>query len=221
MKIYIASAALDDIRWAVENGLGDGVLTTPAMLHAASPVSNARTQLEDIVRATTLPIVASVGAVNSADIYRDGKELARISDQIIVHVPLVEDAVHGMHRLNAEGIRVAASLVFSAAQALLAAKAGATIVSAQLDQLDANGQDGVNVVTEIRAVFDQHAVECDVLGMYPRNASQFTGCALAGVDAVALAPDGVRALMLHPLTDRGLDQMLTDLSRRPRSAATV
>lgn len=216
MKIFLATADLTEIRWAVDHGLTDGVLTTPRLLSAADPTGDGRDVLTEICRAVALPVWAAVGAVNAADIYRDGRELARISDQIVVQIPFVEDATSAMRRLAIEGARVAATLVFNATQALLASKAGASAVSAQVDQLDAQGQDSVGVIREVRALFDRHAVECDVLAFQPRNAAHFAACALAGADSIAVAADTLRSLLLHPLTDRGLDQFLSELSKRPK-----
>ena len=218
MKIFLATARLDEVRWSADHGLIDGVWTAPALLSAEGP-GDGRELLAEICRTVSLPVAASVGAVNAVDIQREGRELARISDQIVVQIPFVEDAVVAMRRLAADGIRVAATLVFNAAQALLAAKAGASMVGVQLDQLDAQGSEGTEAIREIRSVFDAISTECDVLAALPRNASQFTGCALAGADGLAISNPVLRALMVHPLTDRGLDQLLQDLSRRPKARA--
>ena len=217
MRIFIASAKLDDIRWAHAHGLVDGVLTTPSLLTAQVHPAGANDLLADICRVAAFPVAITVGAVNANDIYRDARELAKLSDSVIVQIPFVEDAIEAMRRLNADGIRVAATLVFNAAQAILAAKAGAGMVCVHIDQLDGQGQDGVGAIAEIHQVFEMHGVECDVLAAHPRNAAQFTGCSLAGADAIAVSSDVLRALLLHPLTDRGLDQFLTDLSRTHRS----
>jgi transaldolase len=158
-----------------------------------------------------------VGAVNGSDVYRDARELAKLSDSIIVQIPFVEDAIEAIRRLSSEGVRVTATLVFNAAQAVLAAKAGAGTVCVHIDQIDAQGQDGVETIAGIHRVFQMHGVECDVLAAMPRNAAQFTSCALAGADAIAVSPEALRALLLHPLTDRGIDQFLTDLSRTHRT----
>ena len=216
MRIFLATANLDDIKWAQSHGLVDGVLTTPASLAAEVHPSEAREHLAEICRTVSVPVAAAVGAINSADIYRDARELAKLSEGIIVQVPFIEDAVGAVKRLRAEGVRVASTLVFNAAQAILAAKVGASSVCVHLDQLDAQGQDGVTAIGEIHRVFVLHGVECDVLAVMPRNAAQFSGCALAGADVIAIAPAVLRALLLHPLTDRGLDQLLTDLSRTHR-----
>lgn len=220
MRIFIATAKLDDIRWASGHGLVDGVLTTPSLLTAEVHPAGVGELLADICRSVALPVAVTVGAVHSIDIYRDARELAKLGEGVIVQIPFVEDAVIAMKKLHAEGIRVAATLVFNAAQALLAAKAGASSVCVHLDQLDAQGHDGVDTIADMHQLFSMHGVECDVLAALPRNAAQFTGCALAGADAIAVAPDVLRALLLHPLTDRGLDRFLTDLSRTHRTRVT-
>ena len=220
MRIFIATAKLDDIRWAHSHGLVDGVLTTPSLLTAQVHPAGANELLADICRVATFPVAITVGAVNAADIYRDARELAKLSDSVIVQIPFVEDAIEAMRRLTTDGIRVAATLVYNAAQAVLAAKAGAGMVCVHVDQIDAQGQDGVDTIAEVHQVFAMHAIECDVLAALPRNAAQFTGCALAGADAIAVSSDVLRALLLHPLTDRGIDQFLTDLSRTHRTRAT-
>ena len=217
MRIFIATAKLDDIRWATGHGLVDGVLTTPSLLTAEVHPAGASELLADICRTAALPVAVTVGAVHSNDIYRDAKELAKLGDGVLVQIPFVEDAVVAMKKLNAEGIRVAATLVFNAAQAVLAAKAGATTVCVHLDQLDAQGNDGVDTIASMHKLFTTHGIECDVLAALPRNAAQFSACAIAGADAIAVSPDVLRALLLHPLTDRGLDQFLTDLSRTHRT----
>ena len=215
MRIFLATARLDDIRWAAEHGLADGVLTTPALLDAAGN-GDPRALLADLCRATNLPVCVTVGAVNGDDIYRDARELAKLSDHVIVQIPFVEDAVSAIRKLSAEGVRVGATLVFNAAQAILAAKAGASMIATALDQLDLYGHDGLEVVRELRSVFADGRVECDVMALNPRDATQFAGCAIAGADSVALPPQLVRTLLLHPLTDRGLDQFLSELARGHR-----
>ena len=217
MRIFIATAKLDDIRWAHAHGLIDGVLTTPSLLTAEVHPAGATELLADICQVATFPVAITASAVNAGDIYRDARELSKLSDSVIVQIPFVEDAIEAMRRLRAEGVRVAATLVFNAAQAMLAAKAGAGTVCVHIDQIDAQGQDGVETIAEIRQVFRMHGVECDVLAALHRNAAQFTGCALAGADAIAVSNDVLRALLLHPLTDRGIDQFLTDLSRTHRT----
>ena len=216
MKIHLASANLSDIRWAVEHGLADGIVTSPALLAAIMPGTDGRDIIADITREVALPVSVTAPSIDPSDIYRDGRELAKIADNIVVQVPLVDDGVVAIRRLTAEGVRVSASLVFSAAQALLAAKAGAVSIVTPIDQLDALGQDTLGIVHEIRELFDLGDVECDVVTAFPRSASEFTACGLAGADAAALPLDQLRTFLVHPLTDRAIDRFLKELSTRPK-----
>lgn len=212
MKIFLASADVGDIRWAATNGLLDGVITSPALVRAAD--RDERELLAEICHVVGAPVYVSVHAVDGADIYRDAREVAKLSDQIVVQIPLVEDAVGAIRRLCTDGVRVAATLVFNAAQAILAAKAGAQSVITPIDHLDAVGHSGVQVVRDLRAVFDASTAECDIIAVRPATATQFSDCALAGADGVAVTPEVLRNLLLHPLTDRGLDEFLRDLSQQ-------
>ena len=212
MKILLASADVGEVSWAATNGLLDGVVTTPGLLRDAE--RDERELLTDICHAADAEVYVAVRAVDGEDVYRDGKELARISDQIVVQIPLVEDAVGAIRRLTSEGVRVASLLVFNAAQALLAAKAGACCVVTPVDDLDEAGHSGIEIVRELRAVFDVSATDCDVVALRPTTAMQFAECARAGADAVAVSPPVLHHLLVHPLTDRGLDQFLNELSKQ-------
>jgi len=211
MKILLASADLDDIAWAASSGFLDGVLTTPALLREQE--RDERDQLTEICHAVDAPVYVTVHAVDGEDTYRDGKELARLSDQIVVQIPLIEDAIGAVRRLSNDGVRVASLLVFNAAQAILAAKAGASCVVTPIDHLDQVGHSGIDIVRELRRAFDASGTECDVIAMRPTTAMQFAECALAGADAVAVGASVLRHLLVHPLTDRGIDQFLSDIAR--------
>ena len=219
MKILLASADLDDIAWASATGFLDGVLTTPALLREQD--RDERDQLTDICRITDVPVYVTVHAVDGEDAYRDAKELARISDQIVVQIPLVEDTVAAMRRLANDGVRVASLLVFNAAQALLAAKAGASGVVTPIDNLDQVGHSGVEILRDLRAAFDASGTECDIIALRPTTAMQFAECALAGADAVAVGASTLRHLLVHPLTDRGIDQFLSELARHHTAWTTA
>jgi transaldolase len=217
MKVYLASASMAEISWAVEHGLADGVTTSPGLLAAERPgAAEGRELLAEIGRAVALPVHASVASVEPGAMYRDGRELAKLSDNIVVQIPLVDDAVVAIRRLTAEGVRVAATLVFSAAQALLAAKAGAVVAVVPFDQLSSFGSATLAVIEEIRALYDRGDVECDVMTAFPRDAAEFTACGLAGADSATLDPETLRQMLVHPLTDRGIDAFLRELSTRPK-----
>lgn len=217
MKIFLVTASPDDVRWGASIGLIDGVCTRTSLLADARPHGDPRELLAELIAASRLPVCAAVNAINAREIYQDGRDLARLSEDLIVQVPLVEDAIVAIRKLSNDGVRVAADLVFNAAQALLAAKAGASIVSTSIEQLDVVGDHGMSVVREIRAVFDADDVPCEILAAQPASAARFAECAVAGAHAVAVTIETLRSLLVHPLTDRGVDKFLADLSRRPRT----
>jgi transaldolase len=153
-------------------------------------------------------------------VYREGRDLAKLSDQIVVQIPLVEDALTAIGRLRADGVRVVTTLVYGIPQAILGAKAGAYAVSVSVEHLDLYGHDGADIVRDIVTYFAASNTECDVLAAMPQHPPQFARCARAGADILALAPAVLHALFVHPLTDRGLDQWLQEVSssHRPRVA---
>jgi transaldolase len=212
MKIFLRTARTDEVAWGAAHGMLDGVLTSPGLL-ALEAGGDARAHLVELCRLVHGPIFAAVQSVDTAGAYHDGRELAKLSDQIVVQVPLVEETLGAMRRLHADGIRVATTHVFSTAQALLAARTGAFSVVTALDQLDAAGHDGVAVIRDIRAAFDSSDAECDVIAVNASSPTQFGACAVAGADAVAITEELCRALLVHPLTDRGVDHFLRDVAR--------
>lgn len=216
MNIYLESVDLDEIRNATSAGIAEGIAFSHLALSADAPGSDANDRLEEIARTFALPVCVAVGSVSSGDIYREGRELAKLSDHIVVEVPLIEDALTPMHRLNAEGVTVCAAFVYTGAQALLAAKAGASIVRVMIDDLDAHGQSGTGALAEIKSILESAGEECDVMVGSPSNASQFSEAVLAGADIVCLRPSLLHTLITHPLSDRGVDKFLNELSKRPR-----
>ena len=220
MKIYLATASTDDVAWGAAHGMLDGVVTSPGLL-ADHADAEARTHLAELCRIVHGPIFAAVHTIDAAGAYRDGRELAKLSDQIVVQLPLVEDTLGAMRRLQADGVRVAATHVFNGAQALLAARAGASSVLMAVDRLDAAGHDGVAMIADLRAAFDASDAECDVIALHAGSPAQFGACAVAGADAVAVTADLCRALLVHPLTDRGIDEFLGDVARLRRAWPTT
>ncbi len=220
MNIYVETVNLEEIRSAMTFGLADGIAFSRIALGDHSPETESKARLEEIAREFALPVCASVAAISSDDMYREGRELARISDHIVVELPLVEDALSPMHRLNSEGITVCAAFVFNAAQAVLAAKAGASIVRVMLDELDAHGQSGTATLSEIKATLESSGEECDVMVGSPSTAAQFSDSIMSGADIVCIEPRMLRSLITHPLSDRGVDKFLSDLSRRPKGRSS-
>jgi transaldolase len=218
MNIFLESVSLDEIRRVSDTGFADGVIFSESAHASAGTGVDSHEVIETIAREFAFPVCVEVGAISSDDMYRSARELAKLSDHVVVQLPLVEDALVPMHRLSAEGIGVCATYVFNGAQAVLSAKAGASMVRISLHELDAQGQTSTSAVTEIRALLDAGNCECDVMVASPRTTTQFTECVAAGAQIVCVEPDVLRSLLLHPLTDRGLDRLLSSLSRRPRPA---
>ena len=219
MKIYLATASTDDVSWGAAHGMLDGVLTTPGLL-ADDADSEMRVHLAELCRLVHGPIFASVHAIDAAGAYRDGRELAKLSDQIIVQLPFLEESLGAMRRLHADGIRVSATHVFNSAQGLIAARAGASSVVTSVDRLDAAGHDGVAMIAELRSAFDASDAECDVIALHASTPARFGACAIAGADGVGVTADTCRALLVHPLTDRGIDEFLGDVARLRRAWPT-
>src|ERR1700680_1306650 len=221
MNIYLESVNLDEIRNAAAAGLAGGVAFTHTASVANAVDANTRERLEEISREFAFPICVPVGAVTSGDIYTEARELAKVSDHVVVQIPLVEDSLIPMARLTAEGVVVCATFVFSAAQAIIAAKAGAAAVRVTLDELETYGQMATRTGAEIKSALESGEEECDVMAASPRSVIQFTECALAGADIVCLTPEALRNLVVHPLSDRGIDKFLSELSRRHKSRTTT
>jgi transaldolase len=219
MKILLESAALDSIRWALDTRLADGVFVTPAVLDADAFGIDAPAQVESISRLSNVPLIVAVGAVTAEDLHRKGRELAKIGDQVVVALPFVEDGIVAMKRLSMESVRIAATFIMTSAQALLAAKVGASHACVSIDELDAHGHDPLAVLREVRTLFDRHGIECELVAVTSGSSRLVTAAFVAGADAVAVSPDTLRTLSQHPLTDRALDHMLGELSRRPRTHA--
>lgn len=221
MNIYLKSVYLDEIRKAASAGLADGVAFSQAAFNSGAPQADANEHLKEICREFAFPVCVSVGAVSSPDIYSEARDLAKISDHIVVQIPLVEDALIPISRLSAEGIVVCATFVFSAAQALIAAKAGASMVRVTLADLEEYGQSGPQTLAKIKNVLDASVQECDVMASSPGTAVQFAECSTAGADIICVTPETLRGLIVHPLTDRAVDRFLNNLSKHPRGRSST
>ena len=216
MKIFLASTSPDDIRWGTGADLVDGIVTSPSLLGTATAGEDGQNALAEICRAAAVPVCATVTSIRGQDMYHDARELAKLCDNVIVQVPFLEDSIGTIRRLSAEGIRVGATLIFNSAQAVLAAKLGVSMLTVALDRLEEVGQRSVDTIGEIRSIFDGAGTECDIVAAFPRGPEQFSACALAGAHGVIVTAAVLRSMLVHPLTDRGVDQFLHDLSKRPK-----
>ena len=222
MKFFLDSASLKDIGWARQAGLIDGVTTNPSLLAKQAGDLDPRDVLKEICSLVEGPVSAEVVAVDAAGMLREGRELAKLADHIVVKIPMLEEGMVAVRQLTAEGIRTNVTLCFSSVQCLIAAKAGATYVSPFVGRLDDVGQDGMDVIREARQIFDNYAIETEILAASMRHPRHVADAAMIGADVATIPPDVLRKLLLHPLTDRGLDQFLSDWAKLGhRAKATV
>ena len=213
MKIFIDSADLTEIRDAAAMGVIDGVTTNPSL------VAKAGRPLETIVReiceVVDGPISAEVISTDHAGIVREGKLLAAIHPNVVVKVPLIAEGIRAVRTLSGEGIRTNVTLCFSAPQALLAAKAGATFISPFLGRIDDAGGDGLDLVSQIVTIYNNYAYETEVLAASIRHPVHLVRCAQIGADVATLPYSVILQLLKHPLTDLGLAKFLEDAKKIP------
>lgn len=214
MKFFLDSADIGEIRRAMEAGLIDGITTNPSLLSkAAVGGATPREILQEICATVPGPISAEVVDVDKDRMYAEGKELAKIADNIVVKVPLTEAGLHACRHLRDEGIGVNVTLCFSASQALLAAKAGATFISPFVGRLDDVAQEGMQLIEQIVQIYNNYDFETQVLVASVRHPVHVVQAALIGAHAATIPAKTLHQLMQHPLTDRGLENFLADWAK--------
>jgi transaldolase len=209
MKFFVDTADVAEIKELAATGLLDGVTTNPSL------VAKARRDFKEIIAeicaAIPGPVSAEVAATDLEGMLREGRTLARIAKNVTVKVPLTWEGLKACRTLAGEGTMVNVTLCFSANQALLAAKAGATFISPFVGRLDDTGADGMDLVREIRTIYDNYPeLETQILAASIRNVLHVKQAAMIGADVVTVPPAVLRALVSHPLTDKGLEQFLSD-----------
>jgi len=213
MKFFLDTASLKDISWAAQAGLIDGITTNPSLLAKQAGDLDTKDVLKEICSLVEGPVSAEVVAIDTAGMVREGQQLARIAENIVVKIPMLEDGMVAVRRLAAEGIKTNVTLCFSSVQCLIAAKAGASYVSPFIGRIDDVGQEGMEVIREARAIFDNYSIATQILTASIRHPRHVVEAAMIGADVATMPPDVLRKLLLHPLTDRGLDQFLSDWSK--------
>jgi transaldolase len=209
MKFFVDTADVAEIRELASTGLVDGVTTNPSLVAKAG--RNFKEIVAEICAIVPGPVSAEVAATDLAGMLKEGRTLARIAKNVTVKVPLTWDGLKACQALTRDGIMVNVTLCFSAGQALLAAKAGATFVSPFVGRLDDAGQDGMELLREIRAVYDNYAdLKSQILAASLRHVGHVKQAAMIGADVATVPPAVLRALVHHPLTDKGLEQFLAD-----------
>ncbi len=210
MKIFLDTADLAEIERAAEAHLIDGITTNPSLLAKSAGDREPEEMFLDICRAVDGPVSAEVVAVDAAGMVSEGRKLAAIHENIVVKVPLTEPGLRACRALREHDIRVNVTLCFSTTQALLAAKAGATYISPFVGRLDDIGHDGMEIVRDIRQVYDEYDLETEILAASLRHPRHVLEAMLIGADCATLPPKVLYQSMKHPLTDRGLDAFLAD-----------
>lgn len=213
MRFFLDTADLGEIRWAAQAGLIDGVTTNPTLLSKSAGDVEPQDVLQEICSLVDGPVSAEVVAVDAEGMYEEGRKLAKLAENIVVKIPMLEDGMLATRRLSSEGVRVNVTLAFSSVQCLIAAKAGATFVSPFLGRLDDIGHDGMDVIRETRQIYDNYGVETAILAASIRHPRHVAEVAMIGADVATMPTSVLKKLLLHPLTDRGLDQFLNDWSK--------
>lgn len=212
MKFFIDTANLDEIRKAQDMGVLDGVTTNPSLMakEGIKGKDNIFQHYKTICDIVDDNVSAEVIATDYAGIVREGEELAEIDDKIVVKVPMIPDGVKAIKYFYDKGIRTNCTLVFSAGQALLAAKAGASFVSPFMGRLDDISYDGVSLIQQIVTIYMNYGFETEVLAASVRSPLHIVRCAEVGADVVTCPYSAIHGLFNHPLTTIGLEKFLAD-----------
>ena len=212
MKFFIDTANLAQIQEAQDLGVLDGVTTNPSLM-AKEGITGKEAILKHYTNICTIVegyVSAEVIATYFEGIVREGEELAALHPQIVVKVPMIKDGIKAIKYFTDKGIRTNCTLVFSACQALLAAKAGATYVSPFIGRLDDISADGLSLIEEIRLIYDNYNFETQILAASVRHTMHILECAKIGADVITAPLSAITGLLKHPLTDSGLAQFLAD-----------
>jgi transaldolase len=212
MKFFIDTANLNEIKEAYDLGVLDGVTTNPSLMakEGIGGKDKIMAHYKAICTIVDNNVSAEVIATDFDGIIREGKELAKIDDKIVVKVPMIKDGIKAIKKFTSEGIRTNCTLVFSAGQALLAAKAGASYVSPFIGRLDDVSQDGMELIAQIRLIYDNYGYGTEILAASVRHTIHLIKCAEIGADVATCPLNVIMALLKHPLTDSGLEKFLAD-----------
>lgn len=209
MKFFVDTAEADEIRDLAGTGLVDGVTTNPSLI--AKSGRDFAEVVREICALVEGPVSAEVTAMDADKMVEEGRKLARIASNVAVKVPLTWEGLKACKALSSEGTQVNVTLCFSANQALLAAKAGAAFISPFIGRLDDIGEDGMQLIRDIRAIYDNYdALDTQILSASIRSDEHVKQAALAGSDVATVPPQVLRDLAGHPLTDKGLAAFLAD-----------
>ncbi len=215
MKFFVDTADVKEIRALNDLGLLDGVTTNPSLiLKSGGKIADVTKEICDIVDG---PVSAEVTATEYSEMMQQAKVLAKIADNVCIKVPLTLDGLKACKAIRSEGRLVNVTLCFSATQALLAAKAGASFISPFVGRIDDMGIDGMELIGEIKAIYDNYDFQTEILVASVRTVNHVKQAAIIGADVVTVPPATLKALVKHPLTDKGLEQFLADWAKTGQS----
>lgn len=214
MKFFIDTANIDEIKKAVDMGMVDGVTTNPTLISREDkPFEEIIAEIAEVVDG---PISAEVIALDCDGMVKEGRELAKISKNIVIKVPMTTDGLKATKIFTGEGIKTNVTLIFSSAQALLAAKAGATYVSPFVGRLDDLAQTGMDLVADIMTIYENYGYQSEVIVASVRNPMHVMDAALIGADIATIPFKVIGQLAKHPLTDSGMESFLKDWETRQK-----
>ena len=214
MKFFIDTADVKEIREAHSLGILDGVPTNPSLI--AKTGRPFREIIEEICSIVKGPVSAEVVSLDTEGMIKEARELAKIADNIVVKIPLIKNGLKAVKRLSEEGIKTNVTLCFSSNQALLAAKAGGTYVSPFVGRLDDRGHVGMDLIEEIRTIYDNYGYQTEIIVASIRNPIHVRDAALMGADVATIPFNVFDMLVQHPLTDDGVKRFLADWEKVPK-----
>lgn len=214
MKIYIDTADIEEIKAANQMGLLDGVTTNPTLV--AKTGKRHHDVIKEICNEVSGLVSAEVMSLEAEGMYKEGLELAKIADNVVVKIPMSEAGLVAVKRFASDGIKTNVTLVFSPLQALLVAKAGATLISPFVGRLDDVSTDGLNLISQISQIYQNYDFRTEVLVASVRHPIHILDSALIGADIVTVPYKVIKQMASHPLTDRGIEQFVKDSAKVPQ-----
>jgi transaldolase len=215
MQLFLDTTDVAVLKDLAATGLVDGVTTNPTLIaKSGRPMLEVIAEICDLIEG---PVSAEVAATDVAGMLAEGARLASVATNVVVKVPLTREGLIATAEFAVQGIQTNVTLCFSAAQALLAAKAGATYISPFIGRLDDYGMDGMDLIHEIRAIYDNYNFDTEILAASIRNPAHVTAAALAGANCATIPPSVFLDLFKHPLTEKGLDQFMSDWAKTGQS----
>jgi transaldolase len=211
MKLFIDTANVDEIRKAAALGVLDGVTTNPSLI--AKEGRDLKQVIDEICGIVDGPISAEVMSLNSEEMVREGRELSKINKNVVIKIPMCEEGLKAVHILAKEGVKTNVTLIFSAQQALLAAKAGASFVSPFMGRLEDIGNGGIQVIEDIAGIFDYYGTETEIIAASIRTPMHVLDCAKAGANISTVPYKVIMQMIKHPLTDAGIAKFTEDYNK--------